>query len=202
MTHKGTVTLITERLILRRFTIDDADAMFRNYFSDPVAVSTSRYSLHENADVTRETIAQYVIEYKNLDCYNWAIVRLENNEPIGRIAVSHLDERVSTADMSYFIGRAWWHMGYASESLSAVIKFLFEEVGVNRIAGRHDVANPNSGGVMEKCGMRFEGILRRAGKNSHGYVDVCQYGIIAEDYFGNAPKEVEGKCKVVQIGYI
>jgi ribosomal-protein-alanine N-acetyltransferase len=91
---------------------------------------------------------------------------------------------VNTAEMSYFIGKAWWHRGYASEALSAVIKYLFEEVEVNRIYGRHDVANPYSGSVMSKCGMKFEGILRQAGKNSNGYVDTCQYAILAEDQHG------------------
>lgn len=131
---------------------------------------------------------QYGTEYKNLDCYNWVIVKRDTYEPIGRIAVSHLDERVSTADMSFFIGRAWWHMGFTSEALAAVIKYLFTEVGINRIAGRHDTANQNSGGVMKKCGMMYEGILRQAGKNSKGFVDVCQYAILAEDYFNQVQK--------------
>ena len=180
MTHKRTVTLETERLILRRFTMDDAEAMFHNFFCDHVAVGHTRWQLHENVIETRELITQYIIEYENINCYNWAIVKRDIDEPIGRIAVSHIDERVSTADMSFFIGREWWHMGFTSEALTTVIGYLFSEVGINRIAGRHDVANPNSGGVMKKCGMQFEGTLRQAGKNSYGFVDVGQYAILAE----------------------
>jgi ribosomal-protein-alanine N-acetyltransferase len=182
MTHKGTVTLETERLILRRFTTDDTEAMFQNFFSDPVAVVYSRWQTHEKIETTKSLIAQFITEYENPDCYNWVIVKRDTSEPIGRIAVSHLNERVSTADMSFFIGRAWWHMGYTSEALATVIEYLFTEIGVNRIAGRNDIANPNSGSVMKKCGMKFEGILRQAGKNSRGFVDVCQYAILAEDY--------------------
>ena len=188
MDHKGTITLKTERLVLRRFTLDDSEAMFRNFFSDPVATFYSRWETHENADTTREFMKQYAMEYENPDYYNWAITEKDYYEPIGRIAVSNMDERVSTADMSFFIGSAWWHKGYASEALAAVIKYLFTEVGVNRIAGRHDIANPNSGGVMKKCGMMLEGVLRQAGKNGNGFVDVCQYAILAEDYFKNLQK--------------
>jgi ribosomal-protein-alanine N-acetyltransferase len=192
MNHKDTVTLETERLILRRFTLEDADAMFRNFFSDPEAVHFSRWEPHKTAKETEAVIAQYVAEYYNTDCYNWAIVQEKGGEPIGRIAVSHWDERVSTADMTFFIGKAWWHKGYTSEALLRVIAFLFEQVGVNRIAGRCDVANPNSGGVMLKCGMKLEGLLRQAGRNSNGYVDVYQYGLVAEDYFAEKNKQSTG----------
>ncbi len=183
ISHKGTVILKTERLELRRFTAGDAEAMFQNFFSDPVAVGFSRWQVHETIETTKVLMTEYERDYQELNCYNWAIMLRDSGETIGRIAVAHLDERVSTADMSFFIGRAWWHRGYASEALSAVIGFLFSEVGLNRIAARHDVANPNSGGVMKKCGMSFEGILRQAGKNSNGFVDVGQYAILAEDYF-------------------
>ena len=58
--------------------------------------------------------------------------------------------------------------GYTSEALGAVINFLFDEVGLNRIAARHDVNNSHSGGVMKKCGMQFEGIMREGAKNNAG----------------------------------
>lgn len=191
MKHKGTVLLETERLTLRRFTVDDGEAMFDNFFCDPIAVGYSRWEPHENVETTRALIAQYVREYQDPACYNWAITERDTKEAIGRIAVAHLDERVSTGDMSFFIGQAWWHKGYTSEALAAVIKYLFTEIGINRIAGRHDVANPHSGGVMKKCGMVFEGVLRQAGKNSNGFVDVCQYAILAQDYLGIAQKAQE-----------
>jgi len=129
ITHKGTVTLQTERLELRRFGTDDAQVMFENFFSDPVAVGFSRWQVHETVETTKALMAEYEWDYQISDCYNWAIAARDTNKPIGRIAVSHLDERVSTADMSFFIGRAWWHKGYASEALSAVIGFLFSAAG-------------------------------------------------------------------------
>ena len=63
MTHKGTITLKTERLILRRFVTSDAEAMFLNFFNDPVAVAYSRWKPHENIEDTRELISQYINEY-------------------------------------------------------------------------------------------------------------------------------------------
>lgn len=68
-----------------------------------------------------------------------------------------------------------------SEALGAVINFLFDEVGVNRVESRHDPRNPNSGAVMKKCGMKFEGTLRQSDRNNQGICDACYYAILADE---------------------
>lgn len=75
----------------------------------------------------------------------------------------------------------FWNKGIITESLNAVIKFFFEEVGINRIEAKHDINNPASGEVMKKCGMQFEGILRQAGKNNTGLCDLAVYSILKDD---------------------
>ena len=47
--------------------------------------------------------------------------------------------------------------GYTTEAVEAVIRFLMAEVGAGRVWSQHDVANPNSGEVMKKAGMDYEG---------------------------------------------
>lgn len=101
MNHKGTATLETERLILRRFTLDDAKALFNNFYNDPEAVQFSRWEPHAAIDETKAVISQYVDEYIGTQNYNWAIVISGTNNLIGRVAISHLDERVSTADITF-----------------------------------------------------------------------------------------------------
>jgi [ribosomal protein S5]-alanine N-acetyltransferase len=85
--------------------------------------------------------------------------------------------------IGYCIGKKYWNKGITSEALSVLIKFFFEEVGINRIESRHDTNNPNSGKVMEKCGMKYEGLMRQADRNNQGIGDTIYYGILAEDYF-------------------
>ena len=68
-----------------------------------------------------------------------------------------------------------------SEALSKVIEYLFETTDVNRIEAEHDVSNPSSGRVMAKSGMTFEGILRQAGYNNQGIVDVAFYTVLRSD---------------------
>lgn len=66
------------------------------------------------------------------------------------------------AHIGYCIGEKWWHQGITSEALQHVINFLIDEVGMNRIEAVHDSQNPNSGKVMKKCGMKYEGTLRQS----------------------------------------
>lgn len=181
MKHLGTVTIETLRLILRRFTLEDAQAMCDNWASDPDVTKFLTWPTHQNVDDSRSVLAAWVAEYEKLDYYQWAIELKELGQPIGSIAVVELKEGVSTAHIGYCIGRNWWHQGIMSEALQAVIDFLFDEVGVNRVESRHDPNNPNSGKVMKKCGMQYEGTLRQSDRNNQGICDACWYGLLASE---------------------
>ena len=62
-----------------------------------------------------------------------------------------------------------------------MIGCFFDVVGANRIECRHDPRNPNSGSVMKKCGMQYEGTLRCSDWNNQGICDACYYGILKSD---------------------
>ena len=62
-----------------------------------------------------------------------------------------------------------------TEAVKAVMEFLFDEVGYHRVEAMHDPNNPNSGKVMKKCGMKYEGTLRQADRNNQGVCDACYY---------------------------
>ena len=109
-------------------------------------------------------------------------------EPIGTISVVELDERTEKVHIGYCIGSKWWHSGYTSEAFSAIIPFFFETVKVNRIESQHDPENPHSGNVMKKCGLLYEGTLRKADWSNRGIVDACMYGMLASDYFTRKEK--------------
>jgi len=109
----------------------------------------------------------------------------EINEPIGSISVVEKDEKLNIVQIGYCIGTKWWNQGIVTEVFSATIRFLFDEVKVNRIEARHDTNNPRSGRVMVKCGLKYEGTLRQAGFNNKGIVDVSVYSILASEYYAN-----------------
>ena len=182
MVHLGTKTITTDRLILRRLEVADAPAMYRNWASDEEVTKYLMWPYHKSVEDSESVIASWIPRYEDPEFYLWAIVPKENNEPIGTIAVVKQHDHIKMAHIGYCIGRAWWHQGIMSEALAGVMAFLFNEVGVNRIESRHDPRNPNSGKVMQKCGMRYEGTLRQGDHNNLGICDAAMYALLAEEY--------------------
>ena len=138
LTHKGTQTIETSRLILRRAVREDAEPMFRNWASDPEVTKFLTWPAHSSIAVSEMVIGSWLQEYEKENYYQWMIVLKELGEPIGSISVVRQNDRVEEAEIGYCIGRPWWHRGIVSEALAAVIEYLFIEVGMNRVAARHD----------------------------------------------------------------
>lgn len=182
MQHKGTQAIETARLSLRRFEMGDAEPMFWNWASDPEVTRYLTWQPHANLTVTQAVLSDWVSAYADLDTYNWAIVPKELGQPIGSISVVRIREDFMSMEIGYCIGKAWWHQGITSEALRAVIAYLFAYTNVNRIVAIHDARNSNSGGVMRKCGMQYEGTLRQAGRNIQGICDICIYAILRQDF--------------------
>ena len=182
MKHCGTQRLETDRLILRRYVRVDAAAMYKNWASDPEVTKYLMWKTHSSPEVSQSITDDWVKQYTNDNYYHWAITLKDNaDEPVGDIAVVGMNEEVSMAHIGYCIGKAWWHQGITSEALKAVIDFLFDVVDVNRIESRHDPRNPNSGAVMQKCGMKYEGTLRSSDWNNQGICDACYYALLKSE---------------------
>ena len=182
MKHLGSKTLETERLILRRFTLEDAPAMYRNWASDPQVTTYMTWPTHPDEETSRAVLRDWVSHENEPDYYAWAIVPRQLGEPIGSIAVVSHNDDLQLVHIGYCIGRRWWRQGYTSEALMEIIRFFFEEVGVNRVESRHDPNNPNSGRVMAHCGMTREETMRQADRNNQGVCDYTMYGILASEY--------------------
>ena len=182
LTHKGTKTIETDRLILRRFTMEDAEPMFRNWASDDQVTKHMTWPTHESVEVSRMVLADWTAGYAGDKFYQWAIVLKENGpEPIGSISAAHIWEKTRCAHIGYCMSRAHWGKGVMTEALSAVIGFFFDEVGINRVEAEHDPNNPASGRVMEKSGMTFEGTSRQAAVSNQGIIDVSRWAILRSD---------------------
>ena len=185
--HAGTQILKTKRLVLRPFSLDDAQAMYDNWDSDPQVTRFMNWSTHESIEVTRTILAEWVPQYQDPSYYHWCITL--DGEPVGTIAILNIQERSMVGELGYNIGRKWWRQGITSEAAQAVLDFAFGVVGFHRIEAIHAVANPGSGGVMKKCGMRYEGSPRQKYLSSRGIFEDCdQYAILREDWEQPGPK--------------
>ena len=176
MNHIGTIELTTERLTLRRFELEDAASAYYNWTSDPEVTKYLTWPTHQSVEQTEQVIKEFwIANYDKKDFYEWAIELNEIEQPIGSISAVRVDDNIDAVEIGYCIGREFWHKGYTSEALKEVMRFFFEEVGDGRVCARHDVNNPNSGKVMQKCGMEYEGTMRRADRNNTGITDVAVY---------------------------
>lgn len=167
MKHLGTKTIETERLLLRKTIDTDAEYMFYNWANDARVTKFLTWEPYENAQQLRESYHQYLMENRDKpDFYDWKIELKSLGQPVGSIGVTVMREDIEAVEIGYCLGYDWWHQGIMTEAFEAVIRYLFEEVDVNRIAAHHDPRNPHSGDVMKKCGLQYEGTLRQAVKNT------------------------------------
>ena len=193
MNKTGTQSIETHRLLLRPFRAEDAEDMFTNWASDPEVTRFLTWPPHSSADVTRMLLDAWTSHYSDGGFFQWAIEWKENGAVIGSIAVVKLEEAIESAEIGYCLGRAFWGRGIMPEALRAVMDYLFDTVGLNRVWAGHDVNNPNSGRVMEKAGMKKEGVLRASGVNNQGIRDVAVWAALREDRTpkpGRSPAQV------------
>lgn len=182
MNFIGTEKLETKRLILRKLSPDDAENIFKNWASDDEVTKYLIWESHKNLEITKEYLKNAVEEYENPKNFNWCIELKSIGEPIGTISCKNLDENVKKIEVGYCIGRRWWGNGIAAEALRKVIDFLIFKVGVNRVEAYHDVRNFASGRVMQKAGMKIEGLLREAYRFKSGVNDVYVYSALKKDF--------------------
>lgn len=124
MNHKGTIFIETERLILRRFTENDVEAMFRNWEGDPKVTEFLRWKTAANLKDAENVLLEWIRDYEKADFYQWAIVLKELEEPIGTISVVDKNEQLDIVHIGYCIGSKWWHQGITSEAFKAIIPFF------------------------------------------------------------------------------
>ncbi|MBQ9743217.1 MAG: GNAT family N-acetyltransferase [Ruminococcus sp.] len=181
LTHKGTQTLSTERLVLRRFTTKDAQNMYDNWASDSRVTRYLTWLPHKSPAETEEILKMWCNDYPNPDYYQWAIEY--NGTPIGSIAVVRISERDDLAELGYCMGYDYWGQGLMSEAVKAVIDFLFGKVSANRVCICHAVKNPASGKVAKKCGLSYEGTLRQEFRSHTGeFLDIAVHGITRDQW--------------------
>ncbi|MCL2463443.1 MAG: GNAT family N-acetyltransferase [Defluviitaleaceae bacterium] len=187
VTHKGTVRLETDRLILRRFAMEDIRQIFDNCWSDPEVWQMTLYKpmrcVEDVINAAEMFTDGWLGAYDRPNRYSWAVQLKSSGEVIGRFFGMYPDDQLRQIELAYEIGRNWWNQGLTTEAAKAVIDFFFTDVGFNRICSNHAPENPASGMVMKKCGMTYEGTMRQALRCNKGIFDKVNYAILAEDYF-------------------
>ncbi len=184
LTHVGTKSIETERLLLRKFEIEDAKPVFENWAKDPENVKYLSWKAYDSLDQMKEFLNHQIEKYKNDNFYCWCITFKDTGEVIGDITVNMLKEDNECCAIGYVISKKHWGKGIMPEALDAVLNYLFSNANFHRVQLMHDVDNPASGRVMQKCGMHFEGVLRGYDRaNSGNWCNDAIYSILRDEYF-------------------
>ena len=180
--HKGTLTLKTDRLVLRPFKSSDVEEVYNNYGSD---INITRYISWIPCDTIEkcENFIKFNLkEYEsNPKFYSWAITM--DDVIIGSVAIFNVNDDNDSGELGYSLGSRWWGNGYMTEAVNAVIDYAFNEVGFNRIYASCHEENIASKKVMEKLSMKYEGLLRDGQRNlDNTYSNLLLYAILKKDY--------------------
>ena len=146
----NTPELQTERLILRKFTENDIEALFQILADEEVNRFLPWYPLKHIEEAQQFYKERYACTYAEPQGYAYAICLKTDNVPIGYIHVE-MDE---AHDLGYGLRREFWHNGIVTEAGRAVIEQVKKD-GVPYITATHDRNNPRSGGVMQNIGMKY-----------------------------------------------
>ena len=173
----------TDRLRLRPFTEDDAPEVARMAGDREIADTTFSIPHPYSEQDARDWIATHAPRFEEGTLVNFAI-ELRGGGLVGAIGLA-LRAAHRTADLGYWIGREHWGEGYATEAARAVTRHGFASLGLRRVFAHHMTRNPASGRVMEKIGMRREGLLRAHIEKWGEPEDVAVWGILREELSGS-----------------
>lgn len=160
MKNIGTIKLETERLILRKITINDAEQAFENWTNDPKTTRYLSWNPHKKIEVTKKVFLDWISQYNSKTFYQWVVEIKSTKQIIGTIGVINKEIEYKTAEVGYCYGSKFWNNGYGTEALKCVINFLINDVGFELIEAKHMSSNPASGKIMEKAGMKYETTLK------------------------------------------
>jgi len=170
--------IATSRAALRAFRLEDIDSVMA-YASDP---EVSRFVFAMPFPYTRSDAAAFLescIAKGDSDHHNWAIVH--EGKVIGGVD-SNVELVHRRAEFGYALHRAYWGMGLATEVTSAVIAWTFDHFDVDRVCAYGDARNAASRHVLEKCGLTYEGTLRKHRVHRGESVDQFWYGMLRTEW--------------------
>lgn len=144
--EENTLSIETQRLILRKFTEEDIKDIFLIYGDKEVNKFLPWFPLE-----TIEDASEYFINHIKNTVHYYAITLKEDNHPIGYVDIGNTEQ---SNDLGYGLLKEFWHKGITTEACIAIINRL-QQLKFPYITATHDINNPNSGGVMKKIGMTY-----------------------------------------------
>jgi len=173
--------LRTQRLLLRSFGPGDAERTAALAGTRAVTDMTMRIPFPSTASMAAEWIAGHPGLREKNKALLYAIALQGQDELIGSVGIE-LDMPNRRGEIGYWIGVPYQGRGYATEAAGALVEYAFNVLDLHKVTAHHLVRNPASGRVLEKIGMRREGLLREHVRKDGRYEDLVQYAVLRDEF--------------------
>ena len=165
----------TERLILRKLEMTDAEDLFE-IFSNPEIVRYVTFRAHHSIEETKAELANKLLHQRLM---MWGIVEKTSQKVIGMIS---LYVKADKGEFAWNLNQKFWGKGLMPEAAQTLVDFAFNELGLKVLTADHFAENQKSGRVMEKIGMKKRGQIYAYIKKLEKSV-LCDYwALTLEDY--------------------
>lgn len=182
MNRIGTRTIETNHCTLRRIKPDDYRMMYDNWAKYEEVCRYFPFNPVDNIEIYKEKVRKWSEEYESDLYFKWVIEWKETHELIGILNLGNVEESCFMADTCYMLSPQYWGQGIMTEVLRAVLKYAFEEIGLNRVEAEVFEGNHASSKVLIKCGMQFEGIARQKYFKNGEFINAVQYAVLKSDF--------------------
>ncbi len=174
-------TLKTERLRLRPFEPGDA-AEVQRLAGDRSLADTTLNIPHPYEDgMALAWISGHQPLFDEGKDVTFAITLNSDGSLIGAVSLLGLVPG-HQAELGYWIGRPHWNQGFCTEAGGAILRYAFSDLGLMRVHSCHLSRNPASGRVMQKLGMKHEGVRRQHARKWGKFQDLELYGLLHSEW--------------------
>jgi ribosomal-protein-alanine N-acetyltransferase len=183
--HSTSFTLESERLVIRRITMDD-DQAIHSYGKDERVAQGASFPQHKSIEDARTFIRSVLEHYEKNEPSSYAIILRKENTLIGGIGLPIYDQINNKAEIGYALAPWHWNNGYTTEAARMLVDYLFKNTEIERVEAQCKAYNTASARVMEKVGMTYEGTLRRHKLYNGIYYDMKFYSILRSEWLSRS----------------
>lgn len=173
--------LATTRLALRKVTKSDVLDIYA-YSSDVEVTRFLRWGPHQTVKDTKNYISEVLVQYREGQDGPWGIELKKVNSIIGHIHLMEIDLLHRKAQIGFVLSKSYWNKGIMTEALITVLEYSFEKLGLNRVEGLCISSNQAAIRVLEKVGMKKEGVLKEFLFQKGTFWDIGIYAILKKEF--------------------
>lgn len=181
-------SIVTERLVLRRMTEDDAADIFA-FTSNPVGKEYLSWDAHKTIEQTRGFLQMMENRRLNNQPVQWGVELKSEKKIIGIVGLVMYMPDHNRGEFTYILSPDYLGKGYMTEAAAAFFRFCFEEIKLNRLEGKNEEDHYATHKIIEKLGMQREGLLRELLFQKGKYRDYIMWSILAKDYYAKKERE-------------